>query len=306
MPNAAPTAVDDSYLTSEDAPLTIGAGGLLANDTDLDGDALTAARISGPSHGTLALNADGGFTYTPAASFTGTDSFTYQASDGQLVSNTATVTIQVRYRFTGFFQPVDNLPVVNRVNAGQAIPLKFSLSGYQGLAIFASGCSLLATVWLQRDGALVDDIEATTAPSASRLAVRRRKRHLHLRLEDRQELEEHLSAAQRSPRRRQHSDAAVPIQIAVRNASEPSSGPVVQWRCVHVTLAPHASPADEPAGFRRLAHTPACPNDAPMLWQPCPSAIDRSKSGRQTHPHRGCQQGRRCDRREVMDGIIGI
>ena len=168
MPNTAPTAVDDSYLTSEDSPLTIGAGGLLANDGDLDGDALTAARISGPSHGTLSLSADGGFTYTPSASFTGTDSFTYQASDGQLVSNPATVIIQVRYRFSGFFQPVDNLPIVNRVNAGQAIPLKFSLTGYQGLSIFGasvpssqpSGCSGTAPV---------DDIETTTAASAAGL-----------------------------------------------------------------------------------------------------------------------------------------
>ena len=114
------------------------------------------------------MNADGGFTYTPAASFTGTDSFTYQASDGQLVSNTATVTIQVRYRFTGFFQPVDNLPVVNRASAGQAIPLKFSLTGYQGLAIFAS-----AVPSSQPSGcggnAPVDDIDATAAASTSGL-----------------------------------------------------------------------------------------------------------------------------------------
>ena len=215
----APTAADDSYSTSEDMPLTISAGGLLANDADLDGDALTAARISGPSHGTLSLNADGGFTYTPSPSFTGTDSFTYQASDGQLVSNPATVTIQVRYRFSGFFQPVGNLPMVNRVNAGQAIPLKFSLTGYQGLSIFGasvpssqpSGCSGSVTV---------DDIETTDRVECDQLALRSRKRHLHLRLEDRQELEKYLSTAHGSPRRRQHSDSAVPVQIDVRDASE--------------------------------------------------------------------------------------
>jgi VCBS repeat-containing protein len=51
--------------------------------------------VPGPAHGTLALNANGAFTYTPAASYTGPDSFQYQASDGALLSNTATVTITV-------------------------------------------------------------------------------------------------------------------------------------------------------------------------------------------------------------------
>ncbi len=69
--------------------------GILANDTDPDGDALTAVLVSGAAHGTLALNANGTFTYTPAANFNGTDSFTYLANDGQLNSNVATVTITV-------------------------------------------------------------------------------------------------------------------------------------------------------------------------------------------------------------------
>jgi VCBS repeat-containing protein len=50
---------------------------------------------SGPAHGTLALNANGSFTYTPAANFNGTDTFTYRASDGTLTSNLATVTLTV-------------------------------------------------------------------------------------------------------------------------------------------------------------------------------------------------------------------
>jgi uncharacterized protein len=45
----------------------------------------------------------------------------------------------LHYNFTGFFQPVDNLPVINSVKAGQAIPVKFSLGGNQGLNIFAAG-----------------------------------------------------------------------------------------------------------------------------------------------------------------------
>src|SRR5205807_1271467 len=55
----------------------------------------TAVFVSGPSHGTLTLNADGSLVYTPAADWNGTDSFTYKASDGQDASAPVTVTITV-------------------------------------------------------------------------------------------------------------------------------------------------------------------------------------------------------------------
>jgi VCBS repeat-containing protein len=54
---------------------------------------LTSVLVSGPAHGTLTLNSDGSFTYTPAENFCGEDSFTYKAYDGELYSNVATVTI---------------------------------------------------------------------------------------------------------------------------------------------------------------------------------------------------------------------
>ncbi len=93
--NDAPVAAADSYDATEDAPLSIdAAAGVLANDTDADGDPLTATLVSGPANGTLTLNADGSFSYTPNADFNGTDSFTYTASDGTLTSE-ATVTINV-------------------------------------------------------------------------------------------------------------------------------------------------------------------------------------------------------------------
>ena len=60
---------------------------MLANDTDADGDPLTAVLVTGPSHGTLTLNANGSFTYTPAANYNGTDTFTYRANDGTADSN---------------------------------------------------------------------------------------------------------------------------------------------------------------------------------------------------------------------------
>jgi VCBS repeat-containing protein len=93
--NDAPSAADDGYSTAEDSVLTVAAPGVLGNDTDVDGDTLFAVVVDEPNNGTLTLNADGSFTYTPAANFTGTDSFTYHAGDGALDSNTATVTITV-------------------------------------------------------------------------------------------------------------------------------------------------------------------------------------------------------------------
>jgi VCBS repeat-containing protein len=68
---------------------------VLGNDTDPEGDSLHAVLGSGPSHGILALHADGSFTYTPTANFNGSDSFTYRATDGRLESNLATVTLTV-------------------------------------------------------------------------------------------------------------------------------------------------------------------------------------------------------------------
>ena len=95
--NSAPVAVDDAYNTNEDTPLNEAAPGVLTNDTDADGDPLTASLVvaSGPTDGTLTLNADGSFDYTPDPGFNGTDSFRYTASDGLLASNEATVSITV-------------------------------------------------------------------------------------------------------------------------------------------------------------------------------------------------------------------
>jgi len=75
--------------------LSLAKPGVLGNDYDVDGDPLTSVLVSGPAHGTLALNPDGSFTYTPAENFCGEDSFTYKAYDGALYSNVATVRITV-------------------------------------------------------------------------------------------------------------------------------------------------------------------------------------------------------------------
>jgi VCBS repeat-containing protein len=96
--NQAPTADDDGpYPVLEDGSLTVPAGqGVLAGDSDPEGASLTAVKETDPQHGSLTLNAaDGSFSYTPAADFSGDDSFTYHAFDGALPSATATVSISV-------------------------------------------------------------------------------------------------------------------------------------------------------------------------------------------------------------------
>ncbi len=95
--NSPPTATNDNYNTNQDTALTVpdGSTDVLANDTDPNGDTLTAIKVSDPSNGTLTLNSNGSFTYTPNAGFSGTDTFTYKANDGQADSNVATVTITV-------------------------------------------------------------------------------------------------------------------------------------------------------------------------------------------------------------------
>jgi VCBS repeat-containing protein len=93
--NDAPVALADAYSTNEDTPLNTGAPGLLSNDTDADGNPLTAAIRSQPGNGAAVLNANGSFTYTPNANFSGTDTFSYRVNDGTTNSNDATVTITV-------------------------------------------------------------------------------------------------------------------------------------------------------------------------------------------------------------------
>jgi VCBS repeat-containing protein len=93
--NDAPVATDDSYSTDEDTVLNVAAPGVLGNDSDVDGDTLTAVKVADPTHGTVALNANGSFAYTPNTDFNGSDSFTYKANDGTADSNVATVTITV-------------------------------------------------------------------------------------------------------------------------------------------------------------------------------------------------------------------
>ncbi len=103
--NDLPVATDDAGTTAEDTVLN--GTTVLANDTDADGDTLSAnpVLIAAPTHGTVGLNTDGTYSYTPNADFNGTDSFTYEVQDGKGGTDTAVVTLTVT--------PVNDKPVAN-------------------------------------------------------------------------------------------------------------------------------------------------------------------------------------------------
>lgn len=115
--NDAPAANNDAYNADQNTALTVPAPGVLANDKDIENNALTASKISDPAHGTLTFNSNGSFIYTPAAGYVGTDSFTYRVSDNQSVnylSDIATATILVSI-------PVPKMVSVSSVRADSII-----------------------------------------------------------------------------------------------------------------------------------------------------------------------------------------
>ena len=132
-----PVAVNDNYIVAPGATLTVSAPGVLANDTNVDGNPLTAVLQTGPSHGSLTLNANGSFSYTPKAGFSGTDSFTYYDTNGLAISNVATVTITV-----------NNVPVAynDNYNAVSGTTLNIGAPGVLANDIMAGGNPLTAVL----------------------------------------------------------------------------------------------------------------------------------------------------------------
>jgi hypothetical protein len=90
-----PVALSDTYAATTGVQLTVPAPGVLSNDSDADGDALTAIKVTDSGSGSVNLASNGSFTFTSGGSFTGARTFTYRASDGIATSNLATVTINV-------------------------------------------------------------------------------------------------------------------------------------------------------------------------------------------------------------------
>ncbi|MEN9933780.1 MAG: hypothetical protein RLZZ387_359 [Chloroflexota bacterium] len=105
-------------------------------------------------------------TATPTPTNTATPTSTPTPTDTATPTSTSTPT---PYSFTGFFQPVDSWPTLNRVQAGRAIPMKFSLGGNFGLNIFQAGSPASQSINCQ-SSVLVDQIETTVAAGASSLS----------------------------------------------------------------------------------------------------------------------------------------
>ncbi|MEK7720296.1 MAG: Ig-like domain-containing protein, partial [Bacteroidota bacterium] len=93
--NEPPVAVADSYSVLKGGTLTVAAPGVLGNDSDPDGNTVTAIKVTDPVNGTLTLNANGSFTFIHNGSATTSDSFTYKVNDGTLDGNTVTVSITI-------------------------------------------------------------------------------------------------------------------------------------------------------------------------------------------------------------------
>ncbi|CAM5648018.1 hypothetical protein SAVIM338S_06447 [Streptomyces avidinii] len=120
--NRPPTAANEPYgHVGADTPLVVGAPGVLGNDTDPDGNTLTASLVTGPAHGTLTLNPDGSFGYQPTGAYTGSDSFTYKATDGTADSNVATVTISVAAGCNGLAATITGNGIVNGTGGADVI-----------------------------------------------------------------------------------------------------------------------------------------------------------------------------------------
>jgi len=91
-----PTAEGDDFAVIANTPLLVSNGGVLNNDNPADGDIGQVELVSGPAHGTLRLQSNGAFIYTPHADYVGQDSFSYRVVGSDSTSAAAVVTIDVQ------------------------------------------------------------------------------------------------------------------------------------------------------------------------------------------------------------------
>ena len=125
--NTPPTAQGDSY-TLDHATLAVGAAGVLANDSDPDGDPLQSVLVTDVTNGQLSLQSDGSFNYLPNPGFVGTDSFTYYATDGVSQSTPVSVSLVVPH--------ADSAPVAD--DAGYSVNENFTLTVSAAEGVLAS------------------------------------------------------------------------------------------------------------------------------------------------------------------------
>ncbi|MFP6618541.1 MAG: Ig-like domain-containing protein, partial [Pirellulaceae bacterium] len=129
--NDQPVAANVAYQPEENQLFSKDkASGLATLVNDVEGDDLSFSVVTAPSNGSLSLNADGSFIYTPDINFNKTDTFTYRAHDGTVHSNTATVTLEITTVFPwynsdqerdvnndGVVTPLDALWIINTLNS---------------------------------------------------------------------------------------------------------------------------------------------------------------------------------------------
>ena len=141
----APTTAPDSYETNEDAVLTVATtgAGVLGNDSGEGG--LTIQTYSQPEHGTLVLNEDGTFTYTPDQDYSGTDSFTYTPVDGNgvtagpvtvnllvnPVTDTPTIQLSLTPVVSSQLYAADLFNVLSNPDGQAGNPLGFTVTAYK-------------------------------------------------------------------------------------------------------------------------------------------------------------------------------
>lgn len=143
--NLAPVANPIGWSTAQDVPLKIPGPGVLSNDTDPEKDALTAILATKTTHGSITLSSSGGFKYIPDPGYSGSDSFTYVASDGSLSSSPATVNIRV------------NAVVTNKAPLG--VPDIFYVAQGQTLSVTRAG------------GVLANDVDPENDPLSRTIAT---------------------------------------------------------------------------------------------------------------------------------------
>jgi hypothetical protein len=175
--NDAPVAAADAYTAQSGAALTVQSVlGVLANDSDVDGDPLTAALATNVAHGTLSLAPDGSFTYTSEPGFVGTDSFTYVASDGATSSATTTATINVTpppSDLSATVQPPINADGTSVFAAKRGVvPVKFALHTGDGSATCDPPAATITVTRTGSGNATSVDEAVYTTPADSGSAFR--------------------------------------------------------------------------------------------------------------------------------------